>query len=151
MGECDATRSHVVMTEYGQRCLRWLSAKRSPQSARLVLRHGPRSISVPIPNCTPNSDLLRFAPILDWSPYDFRAPKSSCHSKTQFSPPRAREGVARAAATPRAGATDESESITTGSAFSPLSWTVRVAARAESHRVTSSYIESNRVTPCRLV
>ena len=71
--------------------------------------------------------------------------KLRCHSKTQVSPPRAREGVARAATTPRAGATVESESITTGSAFSPLSWTVRVAARAESQRVTSSYGELHRV------
>ena len=66
---------------------------------------------------------LRFTPICS----DFRlgsirfscSDLLRCHSKTQISPPRAREGAARATLTPGAGATDESESKTTGSTSSP--------------------------------
>ena len=44
--------------------------------------------------------------------------KLRCHPKTQIPLSPTREGVARAAATPGTGATDESESSTTGSTFS---------------------------------
>ena len=141
MGECDATRSHVVMTEYGQRCLRWLSAKRSPQSARLVLRHGPRSNTVH----TKLHSELRFTPILDCSPYDFRAPKSSDATRKLKSRHPAREKASRARRRHRGRArrtkVSRSRLVLPSHRFRGLCVSPRARKVSELLRVTASYIE----------